>query len=232
MHSGWELRPILLTASCLELQVNAEIVAMEYKFQHVMEKAMKDGVLFKDIEKICLAKCNTLHRTPNRTGKGMTVAILVLVLAILGYIYLERFDVEISETLANLELAFLEEACAVEHNELSGELTRPLFDCDVCQNLKAIPIEDNLSLEKFEKLYAFTGLPVVVQGGARNWTALDTYSVKYFKDIYSERKGSFKRLDEECQFMPYFTKWDTLEEALGMSDEMASLQGDHWYIGW
>ena len=73
---------------------------------------------------------------------------------------------------------------------------------------------------------------MVVRNGAKNWTALDVYSVEYFRNIYSKYDDAFKRMDEDCQFMPYYTEWDSLEEALYMSDEQANLKGKRWYIGW
>lgn len=75
--------------------------------------------------------------------------------------------------------------------------------------------------------YAYTGRPVV---------AVDVSSVKRSTDFgYQLFKNLSKsKLLKPCQFFPYKTEFNTLEEALNMDEQRATMAPGYmpWYIGW
>ena len=138
--------------------------------------------------------------------------------------------------LEKLGLTFMlqESECLVENNIFSMEVTRPLFDCNACADLKEFPVVKDLSKEEFLAKYAYSTVPVLVKEATQNWTAMETFSFKYFKDIYTKNLDALKAVEEECQFFPYNTEFETLEEVFRMTSNRASYKDGEkpWYVGW
>lgn len=140
--------------------------------------------------------------------------------------------------------------CLVENNFVIGEISRPLFDCDVCRDLREAPIAIGISKAEFRDKYAYSSVPVLIKEATRDWTALDTFSFQYFKKIYrdaDERRAEERKegnqqtadteegsADNECQFFGYKTEFTGLKEALNMAKERSEyLPGEEpWYFGW
>ncbi|RXG72606.1 hypothetical protein Avbf_06151 [Armadillidium vulgare] len=81
--------------------------------------------------------------------------------------------------------------------------------------------------------YAYSGIPVVIEDGQRNWSASDVFSFSFFKKIYDDDSPVLYNLDRECQFFPYQTSFRNLKEVFNMSTEEAErLDANPWYIGW
>ena len=89
-----------------------------------------------------------------------------------------------------------------------------------------------MSREYFMKHHAYTGTPVLVKGGAANWSALEVFSYKYFKKLYSQGDSLQQFVDMKCQFFAYKTNFRTLADVFSMSKKRAALKKDQWYIGW
>ena len=53
--------------------------------------------------------------------------------------------------------------CTVESNMISAEMTRPLFDCNVCRNITQVAVLDDITQEAFTRQYAYTRVPVLIQ---------------------------------------------------------------------
>lgn len=124
--------------------------------------------------------------------------------------------------------------CIIDHNEASLEFLRPMTNCAaMCNGLTEVPRFDSITREEFIKTYAYTGRPIVVTGGTRNWTAMKVFSFNYFKNLYQKYDGALDEQDQGgCQFFPYKTEFHSLEEAFQMGRRRASLEGKPWYIGW
>lgn len=89
-----------------------------------------------------------------------------------------------------------------------------------------------MTQERFIKEYAYSGIPVLVKGGASHWPALETFSFKYFKKLYIRMKALEKFEERQCQFFSYKTNLRTLRDVFEMSKKRAALKKDQWYIGW
>ena len=75
--------------------------------------------------------------------------------------------------------------------------------------------------------YAYTGRPVVVVDDSKAERSAD-FGFRLFKNL------SDSKLLTPCQFFPYKTEFNTLEEALDMDDQRATMAPGYapWYIGW
>lgn len=127
-----------------------------------------------------------------------------------------------------------ETECLLETNMYFMEITRPQFDCSICESLKEIPVVVNISKDDFKDKYAFTAVPVLIKDATSNWTAMETFSYDYFKGIYTKDPEILKAVVEECQFFPYNTEFRTLSEVFNMKLERAHYEDgqEPWYIGW
>ena len=89
-----------------------------------------------------------------------------------------------------------------------------------------------MTREYFLKHHAYSGRPVLVKGGASDWSALKIFSYDYFKLLYDKMEAYTENDDLGCQFFPYKTNFITLKQVFRMSKKRAALQKDQWYIGW
>ncbi|KAL8585751.1 hypothetical protein ACOMHN_040533 [Nucella lapillus] len=126
------------------------------------------------------------------------------------------------------------EKCVFRASQSLADVFRPPVDCDFCKNVsEAIRLND-VRPEDFEALYAYSGGPVVVEDGMKNWSALDTFSFEFFQGVYGEGSSALKNVHSRCQFFPYKTKFRGLGEVLAMPAERAHMKDGSkpWYVGW
>lgn len=80
------------------------------------------------------------------------------------------------------------------------EKSRKSFFKDIHERLKikgelgkTIPIErrKSISLKEFKSQYVKKGLPVIIEGGAKEWGCVKNWSLNYFKDLYGEEEILF-----------------------------------------
>lgn len=78
-----------------------------------------------------------------------------------------------------------------------------------------------------DRSYAYTARPVVVTDATTNWTAMDTFSYAYLKELYRGQEA-------DCQFFPYKTEFRSLQDVFNMSASRALLKAGTkpWYVGW
>lgn len=86
------------------------------------------------------------------------------------------------------------EECALPIPELLNSILRPISDCKMCDDLLEIPIVETISKKEFLDKYAYTGVPLLVKNGASNWTAINTFSFEFFKELYS---NTYQNKDEK-----------------------------------
>ncbi|WAQ96131.1 hypothetical protein MAR_028821 [Mya arenaria] len=151
--------------------------------------------------------------------------VLGLISSVLAYLYKEEL-LEYSEMKTS--------RCAIENNGFVQEISRPLVKCGMCEGLTHVPIEYNISSEVFREKYAYSGIPVLIKGATINWSAMDAFSFHFFKKLYTETEKALETIEEQCQFFPYKTEFDTLADAFNISDARANFtEGEMpWYIGW
>lgn len=126
------------------------------------------------------------------------------------------------------------EPCLFNNIERISSIFRPPVSCEFCMNLTHIDRVSNLTPSLFEELYAYSGRPVVVVDGAKNWTAPATFSFEFFKGIYGDDSPALEGKGYNCQFFPYQTEFLNLAEVFQMDPERIK-NSDHskpWYIGW
>lgn len=130
--------------------------------------------------------------------------------------------------------AVRETPCIIDNNFFIMEMSRPLAPCTMCQNLTHVPHYDVIPKDKFLTEHAYSGRPAVISGATTNWTAMDNFSFWFFRDLYRKHPGSFDTVEEECQFFPYNTDFESLEDAFNMSDDQAAMKDGEkpWYFGW
>ena len=124
--------------------------------------------------------------------------------------------------------------CALDTSIFLTEIGRPLVNCDMCRNLQEVPTERNITIEDFRSKYAYSSVPVLIKDATRDWTAMSTFSFDYFKELYQTTEGALQSVEDECQFFPYKTEFDTLADVFNISDKRATFQEGEkpWYIGW
>ncbi|KAF4530602.1 hypothetical protein B566_EDAN006808 [Ephemera danica] len=116
--------------------------------------------------------------------------------------------------------------CAVEVPDWMQRACRPPEDCSLCRGLHQVERLADVSPELFEERYAYNGRPVIVTDAMRNWTAPNTFTFDFFKNLYEQSP------QPGCQFFPYKTEFRSLRDVFKMSETRAMLQGSPWYVGW
>ena len=166
------------------------------------------------------------------TGWTMKITVFVALVAILCGAFVVMYEIQNLDDLNNF--IFHESPCAISNNGFVMEIARPLMDCKLCRDLRQVPVEKNISKELFMEKYAYTGVPVLVKNATNTWTAMSNFSFHFFKDLYTNTKGALQSVEEECQFFPYKTEFETLADLFNISDARANFsEGEKpWYIGW
>ncbi|XP_078495794.1 bifunctional arginine demethylase and lysyl-hydroxylase JMJD6-like [Ciona intestinalis] len=121
--------------------------------------------------------------------------------------------------------------CIVQSRELIDSIRHPV-DCSRCAGVTDVKYATNLSHEEFLEKYAFTMQPLVVKDGQINWTARETINFGYLKTIYTPGSKALDMVNSRCQFFPYNTDIDNMEEFFNMSKSRLEGKEDHWYVGW
>ena len=213
------------------------------EFLNLHKTARDKGIEFQTIQNIFLDKQvssdqnSNLSKIPEvrrrfRVGWKIKIAIVVAVIAILFGAFVVVYEIQNLDDLNNF--IFHESPCAISNNGFLMEVARPLMNCEACRDLRQVPIEENISKELFMEKYAYTGVPVLVKNATKSWTAMSNFSYNFFKDMYTNTKGALQSVEEECQFFPYKTEFETLADLFNISDARANFsKGEKpWYIGW
>ncbi|XP_047738516.1 uncharacterized protein LOC108669977 [Hyalella azteca] len=124
------------------------------------------------------------------------------------------------------------EVCTIELPDRFQDIFRPVVDCAMCRNVTHVDKVARLSPQLFEQRYAYTGRPVLVLDGQRDWTAPRTFSFDFFKNIYAPDSPVLSHSYRDCQFFPYQTSFSSLRDVFNMSRDRVNMRGEPWYIGW
>lgn len=129
-----------------------------------------------------------------------------------------------------LPIILQESECIIPIPEIIQDLWRPPVEsCDFCQ-ISSIHIRNNLTADEFYEEYAYSGLPLLVSDGMKDWTT-DIFSFDYFRQLYADTTDEE---NEQCQFFGYRTHFKSLDDVFDMPDNRANFLPGHepWYIGW
>lgn len=126
------------------------------------------------------------------------------------------------------------EPCILPLPESVADYVRPPIDCGVCKGVNSVDRVEKLNSETFEVKYAYSGVPVVVTDGAKNWSATTAFSFEFFKSIYADDSPVLQHSENHCQFFPYKTSFGSLAEVFNMSEDRINFKegSEPWYIGW
>ncbi|KAK3090225.1 hypothetical protein FSP39_010199 [Pinctada imbricata] len=202
------------------------------KFYDLKQKAISDGLTKEEVCDVFRGKVIkepgwVLHLTVPQLV-ALSLAVAVAVMAVAGGV-IKYF--ELDEELTHL---IRESRCIVDNSGFMIEIARPKTNCNMCKNLKSVPIETNITRDIFAEKYAYTAVPVLIKHATLDWTAMGNFSFHFFQDLYKNTKGALDKVEDECQFFPYKTEFDSLGEVFNMSDDRATFkEGEKpWYIGW
>lgn len=210
-------------------------------FHYLYDSAINHGLKSSDFEKIRavveLREDTDNFEIPDYVFKYFGAWLFLFISLII--VYLSEWPVE-NDTLFKFWMDAKgvdskSHRCAVEILDFVQEMSRPpVKSCDFCRNVKSVKRVENISPEQFEKLYAYSGRPVVVKDGTKNWTASQHFSYQFLKTVYSKNSTALRNVEEHCQFFPYKSKFKNLEEVFEMSDDRAYMKdkSSPWYIGW
>jgi hypothetical protein len=157
---------------------------------------------------------------------GLLIGALVTVSGVLRYVY----GIDKDYVLDYIH----DSRCIVDNGGMVMEVSRPIVKCEVCQHLLEVPVKYKITRKSFFDNYAYSGVPVLVKNATQDWTAMDSFGFQFFKQLYTDTEGSLAAVDEECQFFPYKTEFDSLGDVFNMTQERSELkQGEApWYVGW
>ncbi|XP_045117261.1 uncharacterized protein LOC123507962 [Portunus trituberculatus] len=124
------------------------------------------------------------------------------------------------------------EQCTIDMPASVQDVFRPPVECGMCRDVVEIERVHTITPQQFEERYAYSGRPVVVTDGQRNWSAPHTFSFTFFKSIYADDSPVLENFERDCQFFPYQTEFRNLRHVFNMTAERAAMRGDPWYIGW
>ena len=133
-----------------------------------------------------------------------------------------------------LEISEGRHYCALETNQFLMEMVRPIFNCELCRNMTRIERIPKISRQEFLEKYAYTTIPVVITGATDGWKALDTFSYRYFKKLYTHHRGGMESVDKDCQFFNWGYPFESMQHVFNMTDAQADLEPgeESWYVGW
>ena len=102
----------------------------------------------------------------------------------------------------------------------------------VCEGVTGAFRFANLSREDFVRNHAYSAKPIVVEGAALGWSAMDVFSYEYFKDLYLRIPGSLDDDNIKGQFFSYSSNIMDLKDLFRQPTKHAEMKTERWYIGW
>lgn len=207
-----------------EKKNKTDYVLLKQSMIALKEKGTKLGLSEAEIVNLIQSR---IESHDNRTDICSTKSFLSINFALVFLIL-----ITISAVVLNGK-EFSLDRCIIDNNYFLMEMTRPITDCKICENVYNFTVLQNVSKEEFSR-YAYLGHPLLVRGGCLDWSALDVFSFEFFKNLYSTTPGAFETVEDECQFFPFRTTFLSLYEVLNMPRERANMtsNAETWYIGW
>lgn len=110
--------------------------------------------LFKD--EMYRAKAEQLMKKRTRKCSKKCLFIVAVLVALLSFAAFYVTDED-----------WINSPCLLNHNEITEEFTRPLYNCELCKGLKNVTRVANISAQEFLVKYAYSSVPLVVTGVAK-----------------------------------------------------------------
>ncbi|OAD52581.1 hypothetical protein WN48_00740 [Eufriesea mexicana] len=194
-------------------------------FLALTESFLEQGVSLVDLKSASVrnnAKNKRSHILHHVCSKKVLLALLTPIFCSILFKYL---CIDIIRSIRGTR-------CLIPNNYFIWEFTRPISNCDYCQNVTSALTLPNLTREEFEQ-YAYSSRPMVIKHAASHWPAAKVFSWKFFKDLYENIDGAYDSVDE-CQFLHFKSNLTNLRDVFAMSEERAIQHNgqDPWYVGW
>ncbi|PAA66955.1 hypothetical protein BOX15_Mlig025821g1 [Macrostomum lignano] len=110
------------------------------------------------------------------------------------------------------------------------EIARQPSNCSsMCAGLTSVPVETDISPERFLQLYAYTGRPLLVRNGTRGWRAHQYFSYEFIRDLHDRHPSAYGHGPNIKVIDPFNVELATLHDALHMSEERRRRP---FYFGW
>lgn len=119
-------------------------------------------------------------------------------------------------------------SCLLRIPQFVKEFLRPPVYCEFCSNLTLVVRRRNLTIDDFEKHFAYNALPLIVEDGMQGWGDSRQLNFNTLRKLHDD---SGKASSEHCQFFPYQSGFHSLTDVFRRSDEEL-VSRDAWYIGW
>ena len=111
-------------------------------------------------------------------------------------------------------------------------------DCKICEDVTVIDeiSVDDLTVEKFEKNYAYSNQPLVVRNASLKWKAMKVLDYSWIRNTYLSHESILDDEDEEedCWFNQYkngeFNNLKSVFRKLGTTGSLKPSKP--WYVGW
>ena len=104
--------------------------------------------------------------------RALLLALTVTIAIIISVVSMPNFSTETTERI----IGFIQsQPCVVENNMIVREIARPLFNCNICENVTEIDILENVTREEFARKYAFTKVPVLLRGAQHHPPTLQVH---------------------------------------------------------
>lgn len=115
----------------------------------------------------------------------------------------------------------------------TSKLFRAPEYCDFCEGFSKVDKIANISPELFLEKYVKHAHPVVITDGALTWLAMKLFNFDFFKELFNSIEINRSR-DKNCQFFPYETEFESLQDVFNMNKDRAMLKPGEkpWYVGW
>ncbi|XP_064115206.1 LOW QUALITY PROTEIN: uncharacterized protein LOC135221330 [Macrobrachium nipponense] len=182
-------------------------------------------------DKVARASVGRIFK-PRGVIYGVIVATIAVAFAFVNYYELHTHHGFAKFWLLWENVDLTVEQCTIEMPSSVQDIFRPPVECSMCRHVTHVERVSTITPAEFERKYAYSGRPVVVTDGQRNWTATQSFSFEFFKSIYADDSPVLENFERDCQFFPYQTDFMNLRQVFNMSHERANMLGEPWYIGW
>lgn len=210
-------------------------------FADLHRQAIKLGLKPEDFQQ--LSSVNEIQKSINRVnycrlGCRLFLTIACIVFVAILFIFVTEWPVSNTHVIVWWFQWYksnpLKEPCVVYIPESVTENIKPPLNCDFCRNVHYVDHINNISIKEFESQYAYSGIPIVISDGTKNWTASEFFSYNFMKEVFSPGSEALDKVERDCQFFPYKTDFSSLGKVFEMSEERAFMKGEAmpWYIGW
>lgn len=210
-------------------------------FHTLIWKAVEDfGISAEDIKNLkSVQSLRNQRKAKHGVISTALLFVVVLLLSVAIPIFSHRFLIgtEFGYQVLDKYFSFatgraaLDEFCLIQMPYSTFAAFRPPVNCDECANVEGVHRVTKLSHDEFLERYAFSMQPVIVTDGQTGWTAKDSFSFEFFREVYSEGSRALERATD-CQFFPYESEFRNLSAMLNMSRDRVDGTERPWYVGW